>query len=84
MAGFGGLLYHQVGEEIGTSAQLAQWLRRPGDGLGYLYDFGDQWVHRIEAVKVISRPRAPVPRLVARGEPARRRTAAGRGDMRPP
>ena len=62
---FGGLLYDQVGEEIDTSAQLARWLRRPGDQLGYLYDFGDQWVHRIEADKVISRPRAPMPRLVA-------------------
>lgn len=62
---FGALSWHQVGEETDTSAQLAQWLRRPGDQLGYLYDFGDQWVHRIEVDKVISRPRAPMPRLAA-------------------
>ena len=41
--------------------------------LGYVYDFGDLWVHRITLDKVIARPRVPLPRcLAAACLPARR------------
>lgn len=39
-------------------------LRTPGDRVAYLYDFGDM-VHHIELDKVITRPRAAVPRCTA-------------------
>ena len=62
---FGPLLYGEIRGEADPGAVLADSLARPGDALGYVYDFGDQWLHRITLDKVIARPRVPLPRCLA-------------------
>ena len=42
------------------------WLVKPGDRFGYLYDFGDNWAHRITVDKVATaEPGVRYPRCVA-------------------
>jgi hypothetical protein len=55
---FGMLAFGDVCGEHDPTTALDVVLRKPGDRLGYLYDFGDLWIHHIELDKVITRPRA--------------------------
>lgn len=62
---FGPLLFGEVRGEYDPAATLDACLARPGDVLGYVYDFGDLWTHRITLDKVTVRPRGPLPRCLA-------------------
>ncbi|MGH3409452.1 MAG: plasmid pRiA4b ORF-3 family protein, partial [Streptosporangiaceae bacterium] len=62
---FGPLLFGELRGDYDPAAPLEDCLARPGDTLGYLYDFGDQWLHHITLDKVITRPRGPLPRCLA-------------------
>jgi Plasmid pRiA4b ORF-3-like protein len=57
-------------------------LVKPGDRFGYLYDFGDNWVHRITVEKVAAaEPGVRYPRCVTGQGACPRRTSAARGVM---
>jgi Plasmid pRiA4b ORF-3-like protein len=62
---FGPLLYGELRGDYDPAVTLDGCLARPGDVLGYVYDFGDLWVHRITLDKVTARPRVPLPRCLA-------------------
>jgi hypothetical protein len=62
---FGPLLFGELRGEYDKAAALDACLAKPGDTLGYLYDFGDQWVHRVTLDRVTARPRGPLPRCLA-------------------
>jgi hypothetical protein len=62
---FGMLAFGDVRGEHDPTTALDVVLRQPGDRVGYVYDFGDLWVHHIELDKVITRSRAPLPRCTA-------------------
>ncbi len=50
----------EEGDDVGTheaDARLDQVLRTPGDRLGYVYDFGDGWQHRLRLES--TRPATP-------------------------
>ena len=66
---FGPMLFGEVRGEYDPAAALDGCLAKPGDMLGYVYDFGDLWVHRITLDKVTARPRNPAAPLP--GRPAR-------------
>jgi hypothetical protein len=52
-----------------------------GERLGYVYDFGDNWVHTLTVKEVIApQPGVRYPRCVSGRGPALRRTWAARGD----
>jgi len=55
---FGPWSFHEVTGEFDQTLTLQDTLADPGRSIGYLYDFGDQWEHRIELEKVVTRPRA--------------------------
>jgi Plasmid pRiA4b ORF-3-like protein len=76
---FGMLACGDVRGEHDPATALDVVLRQPGDRVGYVYDFGDLWVHHIELDKVITRSRAALPRCTAGNGRARRRTAAAVG-----
>jgi hypothetical protein len=54
---FGPWYVNEVRGEFDTALTVAEVLTAPGQRIGYLYDFGDQWEHRIELEKIITRPR---------------------------
>jgi len=62
---FGPLLFGELRGDYDPALTLDRCLAGPGDVLGYVYDFGDLWVHRITLDKVITRPRVPLPRCLA-------------------
>ena len=45
-----------VAEEVYEQLSLGALLREPGDGLEYLYDFGDSWYHTIKLEKMLKNP----------------------------
>jgi hypothetical protein len=63
---FGMLASGDVRGEHDPTTALDVVLRQPADRVGYVYDFGDLWVHHIELDKVITRSRAALPRCTAR------------------
>jgi hypothetical protein len=58
---FGPFTFGDVRGEYDPTTTLDTVLRTPGEEMGYLYDFGDLWIHHIELDKVITRPRATLP-----------------------
>jgi hypothetical protein len=62
---FGMLAFGDVRGEHDPATALDVVLRQPGDRVGYVYDFGDLWVHHIELDKVITRSRAALSRCTA-------------------
>jgi hypothetical protein len=54
---FGPWLFDRVNGEYTPTSTLSDLLDQPGQAIGYLYDFGDQWEHRIELEKIVARPR---------------------------
>jgi hypothetical protein len=61
---FGPMMWGELRGEYATSATLDSCLTTPGHTLGYLYDLGDMWVHRITLDKITARPRAQLPRCI--------------------
>lgn len=57
--------FGRVDGEYDPTLTLDGVLSSPGDQLGYVYDFGDYWVHLLEMEKLIAKPRAQVPRCTA-------------------
>jgi hypothetical protein len=72
--------------EYAPDSTVETVLRTPGDQLGYLYDFGDQWMHRIELDKIVTRPRADTvyPRCSAGKRACPPGDCGGRGATRRP
>jgi hypothetical protein len=62
---FGPVMWSELTGEYEPAAALAGCLRKPGDSIGYLYDFGDNWLHRVTLDKVTARPRGQLPRCTA-------------------
>ena len=62
---FGPILFGEVRGEYDKAAALDDCLAKPGDTLGYLYDLGDMWHHRVTLDRVTARPRSPLPRCLA-------------------
>jgi Plasmid pRiA4b ORF-3-like protein len=54
---FGPWHFDQVGGEFPPARPLSEVLVEPGRAIGYLYDFGDDWEHRVQLEKIINRPR---------------------------
>lgn len=54
---FGPALFGDLRGEYAPESVLEEVLRKPGDVLGYEYDFGDQWLHHLELDKIVTRPR---------------------------
>ncbi|MGH3781320.1 MAG: plasmid pRiA4b ORF-3 family protein [Pseudonocardiaceae bacterium] len=54
---FGWLAFGDLRNEYDPDTALEAVLGKPGDHLGYLYDFGDCWVHHIELDKIVTQPR---------------------------
>ena len=42
--------------EVYDNYSLGDFLKREGDALGYWYDFGDDWWHRLKLEKILPRP----------------------------
>jgi hypothetical protein len=57
---FGPVVFAELCGEYSPDTALDAVVAKPGDRLGYLYDFGDHWIHHLELDKVITRPRAGV------------------------
>jgi hypothetical protein len=55
---FGPWYFDEVRGEFDTALTLTDVLTEPGQAIGYLYDFGDEWEHRIHLEKIITRPRS--------------------------
>jgi hypothetical protein len=57
---FGPVVFAELCGEYSPDTALNAVVAKPGDRLGYLYDFGEHWIHHLELDKVITRPRAGV------------------------
>jgi hypothetical protein len=57
---FGPVMFGELCAEYDPDSVLETVVAKPGDRLGYVYDFGDHWLHVITVDKVITRPRAGV------------------------
>lgn len=55
---FGPWLFNEVKGEFVPTLTLEDVMGKPGNSIGYLYDFGDEWEHVIELEKIVERPRA--------------------------
>jgi len=55
---FGPVMFGDLCGEYPADTILETVVGQPGDRLGYVYDFGDHWIHHITVGKVITLPRA--------------------------
>jgi uncharacterized protein len=44
--------------------RLHAWFKTPGDHCHYIYDFGDDWVHRVELRQIVTSDERSQRRLI--------------------